>query len=32
VRTTEIKADKTVFISFERSVLIPKRGHAIDDE
>jgi itaconyl-CoA hydratase len=32
VRTTGLKADGTVFISFERSVLVPKHGHAIDDE
>lgn len=31
VKTTGMKADKTVFISFERSVLVPKRGHALDD-
>lgn len=30
VRTTGRKADGTVFISFERTVLVPKRGHAID--
>ena len=28
VRTTGRKADGTVFISFERTVLVPKRGHA----
>ena len=32
VRTTGRKADGTVFISFERTVLVPKRGHAVDDE
>ncbi len=31
VRTLGIKADGTQFMSFERSVLVPKRGHAIDD-
>ncbi|MBL6752529.1 MAG: MaoC family dehydratase, partial [Nevskia sp.] len=31
VRTTGRKADGTVFISFERTVLVPKRGHAVDD-
>ena len=31
VRTTGKKADGTVFISFERTVLVPKEGHATDD-
>ncbi len=31
VRTTGTKADGTVFISFERTVLVPKRGHGIED-
>ncbi|HKA39080.1 MAG TPA: MaoC family dehydratase [Burkholderiales bacterium] len=31
VRTTGKKADGTPFMSFERSVLVPKRGHAADD-
>ena len=31
VRTTGRKADGTAFISFERSMLIPMRGHAVDD-
>lgn len=31
VRTTGRKADGTVFMTFERSVLVPKRGHAADD-
>jgi itaconyl-CoA hydratase len=31
VRTTGKKADGTPFMSFERSVLVPKRGHATDD-
>ena len=32
VRTTGKKADGTVFMTYERSVLVPKRGHAVDDE
>jgi itaconyl-CoA hydratase len=32
VRTTGKKADGTVFMSFERSMLIPMRGHAVDDK
>jgi acyl dehydratase len=31
VRTLGKKADGTVFMSFERQVLVPKRGHAVDD-
>jgi len=31
VKTVGKKADGTVVISFERSVLVPKRGHAVDD-
>lgn len=31
VRTTGRKADGTVFMSYERTVLVPKRGHAVDD-
>ena len=31
VRTTGTKADGTPFMSFERTVLVPKRGHAIED-
>jgi itaconyl-CoA hydratase len=31
VRTIGSKADGTRFISFERTILIPKRGHAVDD-
>jgi len=31
VRTTGRKADGTVFMSFERTMLIPMRGHAVDD-
>ncbi len=32
IRTTGKKADGTVFISYERSMLIPKQGHAVDDK
>jgi acyl dehydratase len=31
VRTTGKKADGTVVMTFERSILVPKRGHAVDD-
>jgi itaconyl-CoA hydratase len=31
VRTLGKKSDGTQFISFERSVLVPKRGHGVDD-
>ena len=31
VRTIGRKADGTAFLSFERTVLVPKRGHAVDD-
>jgi itaconyl-CoA hydratase len=31
VRTLGKKADGTQFMSFERTVLVPKRGHAVDD-
>src|SRR3984885_3459296 len=31
VRTTGTKADGTVFMTFERTILAPKRGHAVDD-
>jgi itaconyl-CoA hydratase len=31
VRTTGKKADGTVFMTYERTVLVPKRGHAVDD-
>ena len=30
VRTTGNKADGTVFMTFERTVLVPKRGHAVE--
>jgi itaconyl-CoA hydratase len=31
VRTIGKKADGTPFMSFERTVLVPKRGHGIED-
>lgn len=31
VRTIGTKADGTKFMSFERSVLVPKRGHGVDE-
>jgi acyl dehydratase len=31
VRTTGTKADGTVFLTFERTILAPKRGHGVDD-
>jgi len=31
-RTTGMKADGTVFMTYERSMLVPKRGHAVDDK
>lgn len=31
VRTTGKKADGTIFMTFVRSALIPKRGHGVDD-
>ena len=31
VKTLGTKADGTQFMSFERTVLVPKRGHAVDD-
>jgi len=31
VRTTGKKADGTVFMTYERAILVPKRGHAADD-
>lgn len=31
VSTTGKKADGTVFITYERTVLVPKRGHGIED-
>ncbi len=30
-RTTGTKSDGTVFMTYERSMLVPKRGHAVDD-
>ena len=32
IRTRGIKQDGTEVISFERSMLIPQRGHAVDDQ
>jgi acyl dehydratase len=32
VRTTGKKADGTVFMTFVRSALIPKRGHGVEDK
>jgi acyl dehydratase len=31
VRTTGTKADGTAFMNYERSFLVPKRGHGVDD-
>ncbi|MEE8634953.1 MAG: MaoC family dehydratase, partial [Acidiferrobacterales bacterium] len=31
VKTTGKKADGTVFMTYERAFLVPKRGHAVDD-
>ncbi len=31
VKTTGTKADGTVFMTYERTFLVPKRGHAVDD-
>ena len=31
IRTTGKKADGAVFMTYERSMLIPKRGHGVDD-
>ncbi len=31
VRTTGAKDDGTVFMTYERTFLVPKRGHAVDD-
>jgi itaconyl-CoA hydratase len=31
VRTTGKKADGTTFMTFERSILVPRRGHAAED-
>ncbi|GAB4227406.1 MAG: (R)-specific enoyl-CoA hydratase RipB/Ich [Methyloligellaceae bacterium] len=32
VRTVGKKADGTQFMSFERTILVPKRGHGVDDK
>jgi acyl dehydratase len=31
IRTSGFKQDRTRVIEFERSMLIPRRGHAVDD-
>ncbi len=31
VKTTGKKADGTVFMDYERTILVPKRGHALDE-
>ena len=31
IKTIGKKADGTVFMSYERSMLVPKRGHGVDD-
>jgi acyl dehydratase len=31
VRTTGHKSDGTIFISYERTVLVPKQGYAVED-
>ena len=32
VKTTGMTSDNNVFMTYERTVLIPKRGHAVDDK
>ena len=32
IATRGLKADGAVFMSFERNMLVPKRGHAVDDK
>ena len=32
IATRGLKADSTVVMSFERNMLVPKRGHAVDDK
>lgn len=32
IATRGLKADGTVFMSFERNMLVPKHGHAVDDK
>ena len=32
VKTTGKKSDGTIFMTYERTMLIPKRGHAVDDK
>ncbi|MBT5666726.1 MAG: MaoC family dehydratase, partial [Rhodospirillaceae bacterium] len=31
IRTIGTKADGTIFMSYERTMLVPKRGHGVDD-
>jgi len=31
IKTTGTKADGTVFMTYERTILVPKRGHGVDD-
>ncbi len=31
VKTTGRKSDGAIFMTFERTILVPKRGHAVDD-
>jgi hypothetical protein len=31
-KTIGKKADGTQFMSFERTILVPKRGHSVEDE
>lgn len=31
VKTTGKKADGSIFMTYERTVMVPKRGHAVDD-
>ena len=32
IATRGLKADGAIFMSFERNMLVPKRGHAVDDK
>jgi len=31
VRTSEVKADGIVFMTYERSILVPRRGHGVTE-
>jgi acyl dehydratase len=31
IKTIGKKADETVFMTYERTMLVPKRGHGVDD-